>query len=175
MGLRNRYCAGDPEPGGAPGGRVSGSRLVGSDAALPPKAAAFSAPVCGKAVRGKNQRKRLNRSGQGAGRWSGCSSRPDRPAGLSFLICKMRATMLCKQNARPAVLRAWLRRVPGGRAERVPARRGWWQQGRGQGDHRQTRTIWQRAAGPGRGRRAPTAGIGGLGSFYPVDPKRILS
>lgn len=54
LGLRNRYCAGDPgswaDPGGAPWGKVFGLHLVGSDATLPPKVAAFFAPVCGKAV-----------------------------------------------------------------------------------------------------------------------------
>lgn len=76
LGLRNRYCAGDPNPGGGPWRRVSGFHLVGSDAALPLKVAAFFAPVCGRAVTGKNQIKCLNRSRQRAVWWSqACSFR----------------------------------------------------------------------------------------------------
>lgn len=67
-GLKNRYCAGGPgspaDPGGAPWEEVFGVHLAGSDAALPPKVAAFFAPVFGKAVRGKDNIRRLNRSGQ---------------------------------------------------------------------------------------------------------------
>lgn len=42
-------------PGGAPQGKVCGLHLVGSGTALPPMAAAFFVPLCGKAVMGKDK------------------------------------------------------------------------------------------------------------------------
>lgn len=66
LGLRNRCCAVGTgwhiAPREAPCGRAPGLHPVGCDTALPPIAAAFFAPFCGKAVKEKEKVK-LNSRG----------------------------------------------------------------------------------------------------------------
>lgn len=65
LGLRSRCCAGgsglQAAPSRAPEGQASGLCLVDSDAVLPPTAAAFFAPFCGKAVMRTDKINLLNR------------------------------------------------------------------------------------------------------------------
>ena len=126
-GLKNRYCAGGPGsqagPGGAPWGKVFGIHLVGSDAALPPKVAAFFAPVCGKAETGKNKIKRRNRGRQRTVR----GRQPCRASGLyaaaclSFPTCNVRSHVV--QTDLMSSPPCW---APGGVGKGMHVRKGSW-------------------------------------------------
>lgn len=184
--MRNRCCAGDPgrwaDPGGAPWRRVSGFHLVGSDAALPPKAAASFAPVYGKAVTGKNKIKRLTQEWAEGGAVESGLQIQDAFDGLpQFPHPQNEGDHFVQTECQTSCAQCLAQEGPRETWGRVHVRKGWWQQGQGQSDHCFTHLphrgrvqLWLRAAGPGRGRGHPRLAQGGwypLIPICPMDPK----